>query len=323
MHFEKVDPFPFVRSKIPFVGREGLQLWPDGAKLAVLVYTAPEEWQWGYQELFGPPAAVRFEGETELTLSVRSAVDYGFHVGLHRFRELFNEFGMHTTLWTNGNTVEQHRELIELLVSEGHELGGHSYSEGLPMASLTTEQKRESIRRSVELLTDVTGKPPVGWLGPGAICDTETIELLAEAGFKYTGDLHDDELPYFLDVGGKRMVAIPYRSIGNLNDLSLATALRGTPKSVIGYTEHFLAAFEAYHDEAQRRPLLVNFGTHPHVSGRPDNFVAFRKLIEEVHKHDDVWVCTYAEMTEWWTEQFSQFIPDGGGDIDVAQLPRA
>ena len=38
-------------------------------------------------------------------------------------------------------------------------------------------------------------------------------------------------------MNGERMVAIPYRSIGNLN------------------------------------------------------FVAFRKLIEEVHKHDDVWVC--------------------------------
>jgi peptidoglycan/xylan/chitin deacetylase (PgdA/CDA1 family) len=323
VNFDKVDPFPFVRSKIPFVGREGLQVWPNGAKLAVLVYTAPEEWQWGHLEPFGPPGAVRFEGEPGLTLSVRSGIDYGFHVGLHRFRELFNEFNMKTTLWTNGNTVEQHRELIELLASEGHELGGHSYSEGLPMASLSSEDKRESIRRSVELLTDVTGKPPAGWLGPGAITDTETIELLAEAGFKYTGDLHDDELPYFLHVRDKTMVSIPYRSIGNLNDLSLATALRGTPKSVIGYREHFLAAFEAYHDEAQRRPLIVNFGTHPHVSGRPDNFVAFRALIEEIHKHDDVWLCTYAEMAEWWTSEFSQFIPEGGGDIDPGKLPRA
>jgi allantoinase len=322
MNFEKADPFPFGRSKIPFIGREGLRVWPNGAKLAVLIYTAPEEWQWHVPEPFSPPAAIRFEGEQLLTLSVRSAVDYGFHVGLHRFRELFNEFNLKTTLWTNGNTVEQHRELIELLVAEGHELGGHSYSEGLPMSSLSTEDKRTSIRRSVELLSEVTGKPPAGWLGPGAVADQETIELLAEAGFKYTGDLHDDELPYFLHVGDRTMVSIPYRSIGNLNDLSLATSLRGTPKSVGQYTEHFLEAFRAYHDEAQRRPLLVNFGTHPHVSGRPDNFRAFRALIEEVTSHDDVWLCTYSEMAEWWTEQFSQYIPEGGGNLDVGRLPR-
>jgi peptidoglycan/xylan/chitin deacetylase (PgdA/CDA1 family) len=265
---------------------------------------------------------VRFEGETLPSISVRSAVDYGFNVGLHRFRELFNEFGLKTTLWTNGNTIEQHREVIELLVSEGHELGGHSYSEGMPMASLSTADKQESIRRSFELIEDVTGRPPAGWLGPGAIADTETIRLLAKAGARYTGDLNDDELPYFLHVDEHTIVSIPYRSIGNLNDLSLATALRGTPKSVPQYTEHFLAAFKAYHHEAQRRPLIVNFGTHPHVSGRPDNFVAFRALIEEVCSHDDVWVCTYAELADWWTEQFSRFIPEGGGDMAAADLPR-
>jgi peptidoglycan/xylan/chitin deacetylase (PgdA/CDA1 family) len=323
LSFATQGPFPFGRSRIPFVERQGLQLFPDGKRLAMLVYTAPEEWQWDTLEPFLPPGSVRFEGESVPSISVRSAIDYGFYVGLHRFRELFNEYGLKTTLWTNGNTVEQHRDIIELLVSEGHELGGHSYSEGMPMASLTTADKQESIRRSFALIEEVTGKPPAGWLGPGAIADEETIKLLVQAGIRYTGDLNDDELPYFLHVDGRTVVSIPYRSIGNLNDLSLATALRGTPKSVPQYREHFLSAFQAYHDEAQRRPLIVNFGTHPHVSGRPDNIVAFRALIEEACSHDDVWLCTYSELADWWTEQFSRFIPEDKGDLAGADLPRA
>ena len=50
------------------------------------------------------------------------------------------------------------------------------------------------IGKCMDVLTRFTGKPPVGWLGPGLTQTYETPEILAEAGIKYVGDwVWDDE----------------------------------------------------------------------------------------------------------------------------------
>jgi peptidoglycan/xylan/chitin deacetylase (PgdA/CDA1 family) len=308
------DSFP--SSRIPYPARAGLDAWPNGERIALLVYTAPEEWRWSESEAHDPPGTGRY-GEALPSLSTRSAIEYGFRVGLHRLNDVFSEFDLKATLWTSGAAIEQHRDVIDLLVQSGHEIGAHGYTQGRPMTFMDREAQREAIAKSVELITQVTGKPPAGWVGPAASCDRNTIELLAEAGFDYHADLQDDELPYFLHVGERTLVEIPYRMIGNLNDLPLLTALRGVPKSVPEATEHFTAAFDAYHRAAQTRPLIINFGTHPHVSGRPDGAEILRRTLEHVRRHDDVWVCTFAEMAAWWRERFGGLVPAGAGDIDV------
>lgn len=309
----------FPTSRIPYPERRHLEVWPNGARLAVLVYTAPEEWCWDQDEVMDPPATARY-GRSRISLSTRSAVDYGFTVGIHRIAEVFDEFDMKTTLWTNGNAVEQHRDVLETLVAAGHEIGGHGYSEGMPMTAMSREDQRESIRLSVERITELTGKPPAGWVGPGAAADEDTIELLAEAGFDYHGDLQDDELPYFLHVGGRTLVEIPYRMIGNLNDLPLQTAMRGSPKGVTPAFEHLRDAFDAYYAAAATHPLIINFGTHPHISGRPDGNMVLRRIMEHVHSHDDVWVCTYGEVAAWWRERFGSAVPAGGGALDLSAI---
>jgi peptidoglycan/xylan/chitin deacetylase (PgdA/CDA1 family) len=313
--------FRFPTSRIPYPDRAGLKVWPNGARMAFLFYASAEEWDWTEDaggHALDPFPLAKF-GEKKLALSMRSAIEFGFNVGLYRTAEVLSDVGMKGTIWTTGNAVEQHREVVEMLANEGHEIGGHGYSEGWPMASMDREGQADAIRRSVELLSSVTGKPPTSWVGPGAAADRDTVELLAEAGFLCHGDFQDDELPYFLHVGERTLVEIPYRMVGNLNDVPLISNY-GAFKSVEEAGRHLRESFDAAYELAETHTSVFNFGTHPHVIGRPDPTKTMKSFLEYVAGFDDVWVTTYAEMAEWWQEQFGHLVPVGGGDIDVAAL---
>ena len=313
--------FRFPTSRIPYDQRRGLQAFPNGARLALLIYVAAEEWEWGINEHMDPPGTWR-HGEDLLSLSTRSAIEYGFNVGLRRMRDLSLETGAAIEVLPTANAIERHRELFEELVGAGMSLVAHAATEGDPMPTLDRDQQKESIRVSLETIAGLAGASPAkGWIGPGAKADRNTIELLAEAGLSWHGDLQDDELPYFIHVGDRTLVEIPYRMVGNLNDLLLTTAtplgMQRSPAELVAYVE---SAFDAYHEAAQSYPLIMNYGMHPLISGRPDTFQGLKALIARAQSHDDVWICTHDELADWWDETFRSLLPADGGDLDVREL---
>lgn len=301
-------------SRIPFADRKDLAVWPNGARMAVLVYTAPEQWIWDTAEAIRPAGTFAAGHNAPNSLSTWSAVSYGFNVGLPRLREIFAEFDMKVTLCTSGVSVEQYPDVIAQLAADGHELCGHGYSQGAVMASLDRAAKAEAIGKTARLLESAAGTRPTGWISPGAESDAETIELLAEAGFQYHGDLQDDELPYFVHVGDRTLVEIPYRLAGNLNDLSLTIR---TVNSVSRASTHLKEAFDAYYEAAGTRPLVFNYGTHPYISGRPDNAAVLRELLAHVRGYEDVWVTNYRDLAEWWRSTFANMIDPERGVIAV------
>jgi peptidoglycan/xylan/chitin deacetylase (PgdA/CDA1 family) len=305
----------FQTSRIPFAHRKGLPAWPNGARMAVLVYTAAEQWIWDESATIAPLGTFAAGRGTPPSLSTRSAVAYGYDVGLPRLAEIFREYDMKVTLWTSGVAAEGHADLLRELVRDGHELGAHGYSQGQVMAALNRQEQEAAIEKSVELLESISGRRPTGWVSPGAEANADTVELLAAAGFDHHGDLQDDELPYFVHVGDTDLVEIPYRLVGNLNDLSL---LVRNVNSVSGATRLLTDAFDAYHRAARDRPLLFNYGTHPYVSGRPDASQILRNLLAHIHRHADVWVTNYGEVAAWWRQTFASRIQRGRGVIDVA-----
>jgi allantoinase len=308
----------FRASRIPYENRKGASLWPGKARMAVLVYTAVEQWEWGTDGPLRPQGTYSSTRGAAPTLSTESAVDYGFNVGLPRLREIYREFGMKVTLWTNANAIERFPSIVGGLVEDGHELGAHGYSESATMGALAPLEREESVRRSISTIESFTGKRPRGWLGPGAEVTPDLLELLAKLDFDYHGDLQDDELPYFLHVGDATMVEIPYRMAGNVNDLPV---LIRNPRPVRDAIEYLTQAFDAYYAAAATHPLIFNLGTHPYVSGRPEGARIFRSVLEHIHSHSDVWVTNYGEMATWWREQFGGLVPNGGGDI-LAPIPR-
>jgi len=296
-----LEPLPYSVRRLSYDARKGAELWPNGARMAVLIYTCPEEWNWNQHEPLPPAGAFMLPGEKKPSLSTRTAVQYGFEIGLRRLRDVMEGHGLKLTLGTTGNAAERHPELIGELHRAGHEIAAHGYSEGTPPVFLTRQEQALDIDKTVAAIEKATGEKPRGWWSPGAMCNVDTVELLAERGFLYHGDLQDDELPYFIDVGDKTLVEIPYNMVGNVNDYFVFVNHR---RSIADSTAYLTSTFDAYYEQAGSTPLYLIWGTHPFVSGRPDTAHVFSQFVAHMKQRSDVWFPTYGEMADWWRQRF-------------------
>jgi peptidoglycan/xylan/chitin deacetylase (PgdA/CDA1 family) len=301
-------PLPYSERRLPWDDRGDIPVWPDGARMAAVIYITPEEWRWDRHEAFdirGTPQKHHGSPPERHSLSKRSAVRYAFTAGIPRLLRILDDRDVTISFPTSGLAVEMHPEIMGEVHDAGHEINAHGYSEGTPVSLKDKDGQREDIRETVDLIEDVTGSIPRGWLGSYLECTEETVEVLAEEGFDYHCDLQDDDIPYFIDVGDESLVEIPYRMVGNINDFYVfaTRSTRYTPEQVLDY---LTSTFDAYYREAARSPMLFNYGTHPFVSGRPEAAQVWANFLDYVLGHDDVWFATYEEIADWWTEQFDE-----------------
>lgn len=295
-------PLPYSVRRLDYEARKGAKVWPNGARMAVLIYTCPEEWEWESQEPFAPLGTFGMPGEPKPSLSARTAVQYGYEVGLKRIRDLAANHAIKLTLGTTGNAAIHHGALLRSLADEGHEIAAHGYSEGSFLTSQSREQQARTIDMTIDAITAAAGTRPRGWWSPGAAANLDTVELLAERKMLYHGDLQDDELPYFIDTQGHSLVEVPYNMVGAINDFFLFVNQR---RSIAENLAYLTSTFDAYYQQAASTPLFFTWGTHPYVSGRPDAALVFSNFLSHMKSRKDVWFTTYGEMAEWWKESQS------------------
>ena len=297
---------------ISYQARQGRKMFPNGARMAFLLYCALEEWDW--DRPYGPdyrpnsdyPGAPSSGHSWE---SMETAVAYGFNIGLPRFAEIVRSFDLTMTFWTNGLAAERWPRITKQLADEGHEIGGHSYDQGFRYQNLDRAGAEAAVKHGLDAIESVVGVRPSGWVSPAAAATTDTVELLAAQGLLYHGDLQSDEIPYFIDVGGRTMVEIPYRMIGNINDKMLLTRPQRTPDEALAYLTR---SFQAHYEWSDRTPLLFNLGLHPYIIGRPDAAWVLQQFLADVTSRGDVWVPTYLELARWWQDEYGdsdEFVP--------------
>jgi hypothetical protein len=76
------------------------------------------------------------------------------------------------------------REWLEEAVRRGHEIASHTITQAY-LPQLDTKGKRREIGDSRSMLEDALGVRVSGFRAPGYRIDRESIELLAECGYKY------------------------------------------------------------------------------------------------------------------------------------------
>ena len=118
-----------------------------------------------------------------------------------RLLKLFDRAGLRTTWFIPGHTAESFPEQTQQVAEAGHEIGLHGYSHENPL-SMSPEQERAVLERSIEVLERFSGRRPVGYVAPWWEFSRITNELLLEYGIKYDNSLmHTDHLPYYVRVG--------------------------------------------------------------------------------------------------------------------------
>ena len=124
-------------------------------------------------------------------------------VGTPRLLKLFRKFGLTTTWFIPGHSIETFRPEVQMIVDDGHEIGLHGYSHENPIA-MTREQEEAVLNRCIDLITEITGKRPTGYVAPWWEFSPVTAELLLSNGIKYDHSLmHKDFECYYVRVGDR------------------------------------------------------------------------------------------------------------------------
>lgn len=133
---------------------------------------------------------VDLDGVSEIAEAWGWAVPEGpdrlFESGLRAALDLFEEAGVRATLFAVARSLEEPRKraLLEEAVEAGHEIGSHTLTHP-DLRTLSREEKERELSMSRRRLSSELGVPVVGFRAPGYRIDRESLEVLAETGYRW------------------------------------------------------------------------------------------------------------------------------------------
>jgi putative urate catabolism protein len=275
--------------------------WPNGARLALNFVINYEEGSEasvpqgdGYSEsgLIESPTSPVPRGERDL--AAESMFEYGSRVGFWRLMRLFAERGLPLTVFGCALALERNPAAAQAIAEAGHDVCCHGWR-WIEHYKLGETEEREHIRRAVASLQATVGERPLGWYcryGPSV--NTRRL-LVEEGGFIYDSDTYNDELPYWVNVGGKPHLLVPYTLTNNDTRFARGFIANG------GQFFHYLRdAFELLREEGAKQPKMMSVGLHMRLTGHPARASGLRRFLDHVAACDDVWLCRRVDIARHW-----------------------
>jgi peptidoglycan-N-acetylglucosamine deacetylase len=124
-------------------------------------------------------------------------------VGTMRLLDLFERWGIKTSWFVPGHSIETFPEQMKRVAAAGHEFGVHGYSHENPIA-LTPDQEEAILIKCIGLIEQLAGRKPRGYTAPWWELSSATVGLLLKHGFLYDHSMfHNDFTPYYARVGDR------------------------------------------------------------------------------------------------------------------------
>jgi peptidoglycan/xylan/chitin deacetylase (PgdA/CDA1 family) len=271
--------------------------WPGGAKIAVTLKMMHE---WQSLPRGGARSGMPHGSQTPYDYLSLCQREYGFKEGVWRLMDVLDKHNVKATAMVSGLAAELWPDSIRALKDRGHEIATHQWDQGVqPPTYKSADEERMFLRQSMEALKRVTGERPYGYFSQGPRCSPNTLDVIAGEDFVWTGDYQDSDVPYVIEVGGKKIVSVGFvRPAYTDNDL--------TPLGLAGGLRQLTDAFDATYEEAQRHPMKFAYGAHTHISGGPGMAKLLDQFLTHVRKQKDVWFCTSMEMARFWLEHHNK-----------------
>jgi peptidoglycan/xylan/chitin deacetylase (PgdA/CDA1 family) len=268
--------------------------WPGGNRIAV-TFNIMHEWESvprsvAIRKREMMPAASRIDF---LALGARQ---YGANFGFQRLLDVLQEFDVKATILTSGLMAELFPGTLLEAAKRGHEIACHHWDQSRhPFEYTSAEEEREAIVKSIDAIERATGQRPLGYMSPGPRPGPHTLEIAAALDFKWNGDYCDSDVPYMIDVDGKKMVSLGYvRPSYTDNDL--------LPLGLSGALQQLKAEFDAHFEESARHPMKFRYAMHNFTGGRPGLAHVFEKFLTYLKGHEGVWFCRCIDLARFWSE---------------------
>jgi putative urate catabolism protein len=298
-------PEPYPRDMVGYGRNPPDPRWPGGAHVAVQIVLNYEE---GGERciLHGDPESEAFLSEITGAAPLRgvrhvnmeSIYEYGSRAGFWRVWRTFQERGLPLTVYGVAMALERNPEAVAAMREAGWEIASHGLR-WIDYQYFEPDEERRHMAEAIRIHTAVTGERPLGWYT--GRCSPSTLQLVAEeGGFLYAADSYADDLPYWVKIGDRRQLVVPYTL--DANDMRFAIQA--------GFTEgsQFLAylkdSFDALYEEGRRgAPKMMSVGLHCRLVGRPGRIGALARFLDHVQSQDRVWVCRRVDIARHWHAQ--------------------
>ena len=265
--------------------------WPHGARVAVcLTFDFDAESLW-----------LAKEPKNRELLATLSQGRYGAKVGIVKILELLRREGLKGTFFTPGWTVDNHRDRVEMLLKDGHELAHHGYMHYWPDPD-NPGQIVEELDQGLDAMKRHFGVRPLGYRPPGSESCHFLLEQLAERGFLYNSCFKDDVHPYrhILRDGRPGPVELPEHP--SMDDWNYGTSHLRFPKPIFP-AAHVLGIWQDEFKMIREWGGIYVLVMHPQVTGRPMRMAILRDFIAFTRQFTDVWYATGREIAEAFVAQ--------------------
>ncbi|MFB0565229.1 MAG: polysaccharide deacetylase [Candidatus Aminicenantaceae bacterium] len=262
------------------------QSWPDGAKVAVGL-------------------SFDFDAETNalrdkvISPGVFSQGEYSARIAIPRILALLDKYRIPASFFVPAVSALLHQEEIKAVVAKGvHEIGLHGWIHERN-SLLSEEEERELMKKSYDVLKELTGKAPVGIRTPSWDFSLSTIKIIKELGLLYDSSLMADDRPYEILEDGEPtgVVELPVEWL--LDDypyfgFSRFTSIRPhiTPMDVF-------SIWAAEFDKACEEGTIFILTMHPKITGHRSRIIMLEKLVQHILSNKNVWFATHENIARY------------------------
>ena len=276
--------------------------WPGGARIAVQFVINYEE---GGENciLHGDPASEAFLSEItgaapwpgKRHWNMESIYEYGARAGFWRLHRLFTGLGIPVTVYGVAAALARSPAQVAAMQSAGWEIASHGLK-WIDYRDAPLAEERRHLHEAVRLHTEVTGERPRGWYT--GRCSENTVALAAgEGGFDYVSDSYADDLPYWVRIGARDQLIVPYTL--DANDMRFAAA-QGF-NSGDQFFAYLRDSFDALYAEGEAGSAkMLSVGLHCRLVGRPGRIMALKRFLDHAAGREGVWFARRIDIAQHW-----------------------
>ncbi|MFV1593882.1 allantoinase PuuE [Phaeobacter sp. JH20_36] len=229
--------------------------------------------------------------------NMESIYDYGARAGFWRLHRMFTAADIPVTIYGVASALARSPEQVAAMKAAQWEIASHGLK-WVEHKDMAEADERAAIAEAIRLHTEVVGERPRGWYT--GRCSENTVRLVAEeGGFDYISDTYDDDLPYWLEVGERDQLIIPYTL--EANDMRFATA----PGYITGeqFYQYLKDAFDLLYAEGEEgAPKMMSIGLHCRLIGRPGKAAGLKRFIDYIRGFDGVWCPRRIDIADHWAK---------------------
>jgi putative urate catabolism protein len=274
--------------------------WPGEARIAVNFvmnyeegseYNAQDD---GFSEATLTEAGAGAYGVKGRDLAAEGLFEYGSRVGFWRVRRIFTERRLPLTVFGCALALERNPQVAAAIRESGWDVCSHGWR-WVKHYELTEDQEREHIGKAVESLQRTVGERPLGWYcryGPSVNTRRLVVE---EGGFLYDSDAYNDELPYWVRVGDRTHLVVPYSLTANDGKFG-----SGGFFTADDYFTFVKDGFDVLYREGKTQPKMMSLGLHMRLIGHPSRAAGLERALDYMASHRDVWFTRRIDIARHW-----------------------